>query len=299
VRDVELLQLPEPRHLLRQRAGDLVEADIEHRELPQASDLGRQAGVQPVVDEQELVEGAGHVGDAGREAAAEGVVREDERGDRRVADVVRDPEAEAVVVEEDGVERAVEERGGNPALELVESQVEEPERGHVEHDVRELADEAVVAEVELVEEAEVAEGSREHAAEAVGAEVEQREVGEEAQLGREVPRDVAVVEVDAGDREDARVGGERRAEDTRVVADVRAGPVGGEVPRVGEDGVALPRLQGYVAVPDAPAREAPGGVHLHRRRPGEFFTPSVAGEVQRRSPAAAGTCGGGEDGEQE
>lgn len=43
MRDVQLLQLPQTRHLLRQRAGELVEADIEHRQLPQASDLGRQA----------------------------------------------------------------------------------------------------------------------------------------------------------------------------------------------------------------------------------------------------------------
>lgn len=211
----------------------------------------------------------------------EGVVGEDDDGDRRVADVVRDLEAEAVVVEEDGVQRPVEEAAGHGALELIEPEIEEPEGRHVEHDLREGADEAVVAQIELVEEAEPAERAREQAAEAVGVEVQQREVGEQAELRREVPRDIPVVEVDAGDGEHARVGRQRRAEDARVVADVRAGPVGGEVPRVGEDGVAFPGLQRDVGVPDALAREPPRWIHLNRRRPG----PSIAGEIRRRGPS--------------
>jgi len=216
-------------------------------------------------------------------------VREDEDGRRRVADVVGELEAEAVVVEEDGVERAVEEAGRHGALEVVEAEVEEAERREVEHDGRERADEAVVAEVELVEEAEAAERGREHAAEAVGVEVEQGEVGEEAELGREEPRDVAVVEVDPGDGERAAAapggGGERRAVDARVVADVRAGPVGGEVVGVGEDGLLLPRLQRDVRVPQAPAREPPRRVHLHRRRRQPL--------ARRRRGAAEDNGGGG------
>jgi hypothetical protein len=96
--------------------------------------------------------------------------------------------------------------------------------------------------------------------------VEQREVGEEAELGREEPRNVAVVEVDAGDGDHARVRRQRRAEDARVVADLQADPVGGEVVRVGEDGLPLPRLQCDVRVPQLPAREPPGRVDLDRRR---------------------------------
>jgi hypothetical protein len=120
VRDVQLLQLPHQGQLRRQRALELVEADVEHRELPQQPELRREAGAQPVVDEQDLVERAGHVGDARREAPTEAVVREDDDGGRRVADVVRELEAEAVVVEEDGVERAVEEARRHGALEVVE-----------------------------------------------------------------------------------------------------------------------------------------------------------------------------------
>jgi len=66
VRDVQLLQLPHERELRRQRAGELVEADVEHGELPQQADLRREAGGEAVVDEQDLVERAGHVGDARR-----------------------------------------------------------------------------------------------------------------------------------------------------------------------------------------------------------------------------------------
>jgi hypothetical protein len=81
VRDVQLLQLPHQGELRRQQAGELVEADIEHGELPQQTDLRREAGGEAIVDEKDLLERAGHGCDARREAAAEGVVRED--NDRR------------------------------------------------------------------------------------------------------------------------------------------------------------------------------------------------------------------------
>jgi hypothetical protein len=267
VRDVELLHLPHPSQLRRQRSGELVEAGVEHRDLAEPADLRREAGLEAVVDEQDLVERARHVGDARREAAAEAVVSEDDDGRRRAAEVVGELEAEAVMVEEDGVEREVEERGGHGALEVVEAEVEEAERREGEHRVGERAHEAVVAEVELVEADEAAERGGRDAAEAVGVEVQQREVGEEAQLRREEPRDVAVVEVHAGDGDGVGIRRQRRAEYARVVADLRARPVGGEVVGVGEDGLLLPRLQRDVRIPQPPAREPPRRAHFHLSRP--------------------------------
>lgn len=77
--------------------------------------------------------------------------------------------------------------------------------------------------------------------------MEEGEVGEEAELLREVPGDVGVVEVNAGDDSDGRAGRGRGAEDAGVGADVGAGPGGGEVEGVREDG-GFPCLQGNVGL---------------------------------------------------
>ncbi|GER36123.1 receptor like protein 1 [Striga asiatica] len=95
-------------------------------------------------------------------------------------------------------------------------------------------------------------------AEPVGVNVEEGEVSEEADLIREVPGDVAVVEVDSGDYPGGGVGGGWCAEDTAVRADVGAGPIGGEIERVGEDGE-LPRLEGDVGLPETGVLEGKGG----------------------------------------
>ncbi|WVZ78610.1 LOW QUALITY PROTEIN: hypothetical protein U9M48_026294 [Paspalum notatum var. saurae] len=210
-RHVELLDGGHPGDGPRERALEVVAADVEHSHHPEQAHLRRDAPAELVVDEHDLIQRVRHPPDGGRDAAAEAVVREHDDGGGGVAQVGRDGAGEAVVVEDDGVERAVEERGWDGALEVVEAEV--PERGEGEDDGGEGTDEAVVAEVELVEEAEVEEGVGQHAAEAVGVEVEQGEVGEAAgQVGGEVARDVGVVEVDAGDRQGA-VGRVRRAED--------------------------------------------------------------------------------------
>jgi hypothetical protein len=289
VRDVELLDAAHPGHLHRQGPDERVEADVEDGELAEHADLRRNAGGEAVVDEEDLVERAGHVPEAGGQAAAEGVVGEHDDGGRGVAEVVGERGAEAVVVEEDGVERAVEELRRDGALEVVEAEVEEAERRQVEHDGGERAHEAVVAEVQLGEEAQPTQRGREQAAEAVGVEVEQREVGEEAELRGEVPGDVAVVEVHPGDRELPGAGlpeRDARAEDARVVADPGADPVSGEAPGVGEDGLLLPRLQRDVRVPQPLVREPPGRVHRHRLRP-----------LHRRFLAGGGPANEEEEGE--
>jgi len=224
VSEVELLDAAKAGELVGDGAHELVEAEVEHGEARERGELRRDAGLEPRVHEDDLVERAGHVGDGRREAAAEVVVGEHEHGRRRVADVVGDPEAEAVGVDEDGVERAVEEVAGHGALEVVEAEVEVPEAGQAEHDVGEAADEAVVAEVELVERVQPVERPRHEAAEAVGVEVEHGEVGEPAQRLGEVAREVGVVEVDGGDDGEARVLRRRRAVDAAVGAHVGPRP---------------------------------------------------------------------------
>lgn len=89
--------------------------------------------------------------------------------------------------------------------------------------------------------------------------MEQCEVGEEAELLREVTGDVAMVEVDAGDGVDLGVVDGGRAVHARVVAHARSDPVGRVVVGVGQDGL-LPRLEGYVGVPDPGVLEGEGRV---------------------------------------
>jgi hypothetical protein len=127
-----------------------------------------------------------------------------------------------------------------------------------------------------VEEAEAAKRAGEYVAEAVGVEVEQGEVGEEGELRREEARDVAMVEVDLGDRERAAaVGaeGERRAVDVRVVAHPRAYLIGGEVVGVGEDGLLLSR---------------PAGVGSGTATTGPPPLPPSAAPLKPRSPRRLG-----------
>jgi hypothetical protein len=289
--DVELLDGGQAGDAPGKRALEVVAADVEHRHLPEQPDLRRDASGELVVDEHDFVERLGHPPDGRRDATPEAVVREHDDGRRRAPEVGRDGAREAVGVEEDGVERAVEQLGRDGALEVVEPEVEVPERRQREHHLREAADEAVVADVELVEEPEVGEGVGEHAAEAVGVEVEQREVGEAlGERRRDIPGDVGVVEVEPGDDADAAVGGVRRAEHAVVAAHVGAGPVGGEVRRVGEDGRAPPRLERDVRRAEAGVRERPrrrrvhgGGLRRGRRRRRER-------QEQREERRAPGHC---------
>jgi hypothetical protein len=262
VAEVELLDAVEARELVGDGAHQLVEAEVEHGEAHERAELRRHAGLEPRVHEDDLVERGRHVGDGGREAAAEVVVGEHEHGGRRVAEVVGDLETESVGVDEDGVERSVEELAGHGSLEVVEAQVEVSEAGQAEHDVGEGADEAVVAEVELVERVELVQRPGHEAAEAVGVEVENGEVSEQAQLLREVSGEVGVVEVDGGDDGEVGVLRRGRAVDAGVGAHVGARPRARHVVRVGEDG-APPRLQRHVRVAEARVRERVGRVDDH------------------------------------
>ncbi|KAB8103770.1 hypothetical protein EE612_036366, partial [Oryza sativa] len=269
--DVELLDGGQAGDAPGKRALEVVAADVEHRHLPEQPDLRRDASGELVVDEHDLVERLGHPPDGRRDATPEAVVREHDDGRRRAPEVGRDGAREAVGVEEDGVERAVEQLGRDGALEVVEP-----------------------------EEPEVGEGVGEHAAEAVGVEVEQREVGEAlGERRRDIAGDVGVVEVEPGDDADAAVGGVRRAEHAVVAAHVGAGPVGGEVRRVGEDGRAPPRLERDVRRAEAGVRERPrrprvhgGGLRRGRRRRRERQEQREE-RARRPLPRACAAAGGG------
>ncbi|KAK3161158.1 hypothetical protein QOZ80_1BG0073050 [Eleusine coracana subsp. coracana] len=278
MREVKLLDAAQISQLLRNLAHEAVEAEVQHGESGEHPELSGHAGLEPRVEEEDLVERVGHVGDGGREAPAKVIVGEHKHGYRRVPHVVGDPELEPVGVEEDGVELAVEELAGDGTLELVVAEVEVPQRRHLQHGVREPAHEAVVAEVELVEQVEVGEGARDQAAEAVGVEVQDGQVrAQQAQLVGEVARQVGVVEVDGGHHGEVGVGGGGRAEDAVVGAHVGTPPGARHVVGVREDG-ALPRLQRDVRVAEPRVRERVRRVHL--------VTATAAIAVLEELPAA-------------
>ncbi|PON74859.1 LOW QUALITY PROTEIN: hypothetical protein TorRG33x02_246330 [Trema orientale] len=130
VAQVQLLQVEQARHAVRNGAHDLVKADVEHFELVEKPYLLRQTAGQVGVREDKLFQRVCEVYYARRYheflSLAVVVVGEDEdrsRGRRgqRLGDVQA---REAVVVDEDGVELLGEEFGREWALEVVEADVE-------------------------------------------------------------------------------------------------------------------------------------------------------------------------------
>ena len=257
-RHVELLELGDVGELLRDGPDEHVAADVDDGGVHQQAHLQRQAAVELVVEEDDLVQRLHHPADALGDAPDEGVVGEDDDRRRGVAEVLRDVSDEPVGVDEDGVQVLVEERRRQVALEVVEPEVEVLERHHLEADVGEDADEAVVADVELVQERQPGHALGDDAAEAVGVDVEEGEVGEEAELGGKVPGDVGAVEVDPGDHHDLGVVQRLHTDDAVVLAHVAADPVGGEALGVGVEG-ALPGLQRDVRAAEARVGEAARG----------------------------------------
>lgn len=84
--------------------------------------------------------------------------------------------------------------------------------------------------------------------------MEKGEVGEETELLRKKSGDVGVVNVDAGDDEEAAVGRKRSAVDALVGADVGSDPGSGDIRRIRDDRL-LPRLESNVGVAEAGVRE--------------------------------------------
>jgi hypothetical protein len=253
---VELLELGNVGQLLGDGADEHVPADVDDGGVHQQSHLQRQAPVQLVVEEDDLVQRLHHAADALGDTPDEGVVGEDDDGRRGVAEVLRDVPHEPVGVDEDGVEVLVEERRRQLALEVVEPEVEVLERHHLEADVGEDAHEAVVADVELVQQRQPRHALGDDATEAVGVDVEEGEVGEQAELGGKVPGDVGAVEVDPGHHHDLGVVQRLHADDAVVLAHVAADPVGGEALGVGVEG-AFPGLQRDVRAAEARVGEGP------------------------------------------
>jgi hypothetical protein len=179
---VELLQLGYVGELLGDGADEHVPADVDDGGVDQQAHLQRQAPVELVVEEDDLVQRLNHAADALGDASDEGVVGEDDDGRRGIAEVLGDGPYEAVGVDEDGVEVLVEERRRQLALEVVEPEVEVLERHHLEANVGEDAHEAVVADVELVQQRQPRHALGDDAAEAVGVDVEEGEVCEQAEL---------------------------------------------------------------------------------------------------------------------
>lgn len=78
VGDIQLLEAEHPSDGVWQGPDELVEAEIEDGEVLEEADLGREARSEAVVEENDLVEGPGHVANACRDASPEAVVGEDD-----------------------------------------------------------------------------------------------------------------------------------------------------------------------------------------------------------------------------
>lgn len=120
---IQLLQLLHPSDRIRNGPHQPIEAQIQHRQLPQQPDLARDTRSEPVIHENDLVERFGHVTEPSRHAATEPVVREHNHRNRRISDIIGQIRREPVVIDENRVQILVEERFRNLPFELVEPEV--------------------------------------------------------------------------------------------------------------------------------------------------------------------------------
>lgn len=246
---IQLLQAPHAADLRRQRPLQIVKTHIKHRQVLQHPNLRRQAPRQIIIHQNQLVQSLPHLPNAGRNAAAEIVVRQNQHRNRRVPQILRYAESESVVVEEQSIQILVKHLRRHATLEVIEPEVQELQRRQRQHHLRKPTNKAVVAQIQLEKQLQFLEAVRNDAAESVRVDVEEREVGEQTQFIRQVSGNVAVVEIDTRHHSHGGVRQSGGAENAAVGADIRPRPVRSEVERIGENGL-LPRLQGEVGSPE-------------------------------------------------
>nr|GME03379.1 hypothetical protein TorRG33x02_340930 [Ipomoea batatas] len=139
---------------------------------------------------------------------------------------------EPVMVYENRVQRLVKQGRGNRPFELIEPDVQIDQLRQAENHVRELPGEPVVTHVQLVQPLQILEFLRDRPAEPVRVEVENREIRQQAELLRQESGNVAVVEVNAGDRPDLAVFRRPIAKHVGVVTHVRPDPIRSKVARI-------------------------------------------------------------------
>lgn len=240
MRHIELLKAHHASNCVRQRPQELVVAHVKHRQVLEHPNLLRQARSEPIIHQYDLVQ-VRHVAQARRNASMELVVGQHNDGNRRVPEIIRQIEPEPIVVDENGIQVLVKQLLRDGPFELIEPQIQEFQRRKQKHNTRELAGEAIVTDIELEKQLQVPELVRHGPTESVGVDVEQCEICKQPKLLWQIPSNIAVVEVNAGDRSDLVVVGRWSTEDPGVVAYLRSDPIPGEIERVGENSL-LPSL---------------------------------------------------------
>nr|GMD66867.1 hypothetical protein TorRG33x02_340930 [Ipomoea batatas] len=177
-------------------------------------------------------EGISHIPNARRQTPVELIIRHHNHRHRRIPKIIRQFEGEPVMVYENRVQRLVKQGRGNRPFELIEPDVQIDQLRQAENHVRELPGEPVVTHVQLVQPLQILEFLRDRPAEPVRVEVENREIRQQAELLRQESGNVAVVEVNAGDRPDLAVFRRPIAKHVGVVTHVRPDPIRSKVARI-------------------------------------------------------------------
>ena len=99
---IELLQTRKPSKCLRQRTHQLIGTYIEHRQVLQRPNFGRQARIKPIVHHNDLIQPR-HVAQARRHTPMELIVPKHNDRHRRISKIIRQFESESVVVNKNGV----------------------------------------------------------------------------------------------------------------------------------------------------------------------------------------------------
>ncbi|PON73337.1 hypothetical protein PanWU01x14_058410 [Parasponia andersonii] len=133
------------------------------------------------------------------------VVRENDHRHRRVPEIIRQIEDKPVMVDEDGVQWLVKELSRNGPFKLIKPQIQEFQRRELQNHRRELPGEPIVTEIQLEKQLQMLELVRNSPTKPVGVDMEQCEIHKKPKLLGKVPGDVAMVEINAGDRTDLGV----------------------------------------------------------------------------------------------
>jgi hypothetical protein len=123
VRNIQLLNIGKPFERLRQDSSECVGGDVQDRHVSKQANLGGQASGEVIVQENNLVQCAGHFSNAAWNAALEIVIGNHHNRSRGVSESVRNGGCEPVIVQEQSIEVLVEELRRQLTLKIIEPKI--------------------------------------------------------------------------------------------------------------------------------------------------------------------------------
>lgn len=119
MRNIQLLHIGKPFEGLRQDSGECVGGNVQDRHISKQPNLSRQASGEMIVQENNLLQRAGHFTNAAWNAALEMVIGNHHNRGGRVSEIFRNSGCEPVVVHKQSIQVLVEELRRQLALKII------------------------------------------------------------------------------------------------------------------------------------------------------------------------------------